>query len=257
MPLDSYEERFQNQAVANQTPMIPRIIHYCWFGRGPMPEMAQRCIASWHRYMPDYKYKLWDENNFDINSNIYVREAYEAHKYAFVSDYVRLFALYNEGGIYMDTDVEVLKPYDDLLHLTGFIGFEGSKRKPIGTGTIACLAGGQWVKEQLDAYNGIHFYREDGSFDLTTNPVRITSIMRAGGFVQNGNECVYKDMHVFPTEFFCPRQTTGEYFLTENTYCDHHFMGSWDDSSKGSVLKRVIGDKNMTRLIKLKRILLG
>ena len=128
MPLDSYEERFQNQAVANQTPMIPRIIHYCWFGRGPMPEMAQRCIASWHRYMPDYKYKLWDENNFDINSNIYVREAYEAHKYAFVSDYVRLFALYNEGGIYMDTDVEVLKHYDDLLHLTGFIGFEGSKR---------------------------------------------------------------------------------------------------------------------------------
>ena len=107
--------------------MIPKKIHYCWFGRGQMPPMALKCIESWHRYMPDYEYKLWNEDNFDINSVPYVKEAYEARKFAFVTDYVRLYALFSEGGIYMDTDVEVLKPYDDLLELSGFTGYEGSK----------------------------------------------------------------------------------------------------------------------------------
>lgn len=237
--------------------MIPKIIHYCWFGRGPMPEIALRCIESWHKYMPDYRYKLWNEDNFDLNSNEYVREAYSAQKYAFVTDYVRLFALYTEGGIYMDTDVEVLKPYDDLLGLTGFTGYEGSKFMPPVTGTMASEAGGQWVKEQLDAYVGLHFRREDGSFDTTTNTVRISAIMRKGGFVQNGERSQYKDMHIFPTEYFCPRQTTGEFFLTENTYCDHHFMGSWDEQNNPHWLTRIIGQKNMTRLIKLKRKMIG
>lgn len=129
--------------------MIPRIIHYCWFGRGPMPELALKCIESWHKYLPDYEYKLWNEDNFDINSNQFVSEAYEAKKYAFVSDYVRLFAVYNEGGIYMDTDVEVLKSYDNLLHLSGFIGFDGTKHLPVGTGTIACQAKGEWVSRMM------------------------------------------------------------------------------------------------------------
>ena len=237
--------------------MIPRIIHYCWFGRGPMPELAQKCIDSWHKYMPDYAYKLWNEDNFDVNSVPYVKEAYEARKYAFVTDYVRLYALYTEGGIYMDTDVEVLKPYDNLLGMNGSIGYEGSKHIPLGTGTIACTKRGEWVKEQLDAYEGIHFIKDNGEYDLTTNPVRISAIMREHGFVQNGQECQYKDMHIFPTEYFCPRQTTGEYFLTDNTYCDHHFMGSWDDSSNSFSLKRILGGEMMIRLIKLKRKLLG
>lgn len=237
--------------------MIPKIIHYCWFGRGPMPELALHCIESWHKHMPDYRYKLWNEDNFDLHSNEYVREAYSAQKYAFVTDYVRLFALYTEGGIYMDTDVEVLKPYDDLLGLTGFTGYEGSKFLPPVTGTMASEAGGQWVKEQLDAYVGLHFRREDGSFDTTTNTVRISAIMRKGGFVQNGERSQYKDMHIFPSEYFCPRQTTGEFFLTENTYCDHHFMGSWDEQNNPHWLTRIIGQNNMTRLIKLKRKMIG
>ena len=237
--------------------MIPKIIHYCWFGRGPMPELALHCIESWHKYMPDYRYKLWNEDNFDLNSNEYVREAYSAQKYAFVTDYVRLFALYTEGGIYMDTDVEVLKPYDDLLGLTGFTGYEGSKFMPPVTGTMASEAGGQWVKEQLEAYSGLHFLREDGSLDTTTNTVRISAIMRKGGFIQDGKRSQYKDMHIFPSEYFCPRQTTGEFFLTENTYCDHHFMGSWNETAHDSPFKRIIGNKNMIRLIKLKRKLLG
>lgn len=238
--------------------MIPRIIHYCWFGRGPIPEMAQRCIASWHKFMPDYEYKLWNEDNFDIHCNPYVQEAYESRKFAFVTDFVRLYALYTEGGIYMDTDVEVLKPYDDLLSLTGFTGYEGSKYLPPVTGTIASEAGNEWVKEQLDAYDGIHFLLPDGSMDLTTNTVRISRIMKQGGFIQDGKKKEFKGMHIFPVEFFCPRQTTGEILITQDTYCDHHFLGSWNGGKKKkNVLLSIIGQKNMTRLIKLKRKLIG
>jgi len=239
--------------------MIPRIIHYCWFGRGEMPDLAKRCMQSWHEYMPDYEYKLWNEDNFDVNVIPYTKEAYEAKKYAFVTDYVRLWALYNEGGIYMDTDVEVLKPLDDLLHLSAFTGYEGSKSVPPVTGLMASEKGGIWVKEQLDSYYGNHFIKDDGSYDMTTNTIRISQIMKSNGFVSDGEHQVYKDLHVFPSEFFCPRQTTGEYLLTENTYCDHHEIGTWagpDDRWKLLVL-RLVGSKAMTRLIKLKRILFG
>lgn len=237
--------------------MIPRIIHYCWFGRGPMPELALKCIESWHRFMPDYEYKLWNEDNFDITSVSYVKEAYESRKFAFVTDYVRLYALYTEGGIYMDTDVEVLKPYDDLLSLPGFTGYEGSKYLPPVTGTMASEAGNEWVKEQLDSYTDAHFIMPDGSLDTTTNTTRISNIMKRGGFISNGEKKVYKDMHIFPVEYFCPRQTTGEELFTENTYCDHHFMGSWGKATKKGILLKFLGQKTLTRLIKIKRTLLG
>lgn len=222
-----------------------------------MPELAIKCIESWHEYMPNYEYKLWNENNFDIDSNQYVKEAYEARKFAFVTDYVRLYVLNKVGGVYLDTDVEVYKPFDNLLNLTGFIGFEGTKYHHIGTGTIACSPGGDWVKEQLHAYDGISFIKPNGEYDLTTNPVRITRIMVSNGFIPNGEMQYYKDMYVFPTEYFCPYQTTGEFLLTEKTYCNHHFMGSWDNKNKPGFIKTIVGQKNMTRLIKLKRKILG
>lgn len=237
--------------------MIPRKIHYCWFGRGQMPDLALKCIESWHKHMPDYEYKLWNEDNFDVHSNRYVEEAYQASKYAFVTDYVRLFALFTEGGIYMDTDVEVLKPYDDLLNLPGFTGYEGSKYLPPVTGTIASEAGNLWVKEQLESYVDAHFLKPDGTLDMKTNTARISENMKKGGFVQNGEKQVYKDMHIFPVEYFCPRQTTGEVLISENTYCDHHFMGSWSESTIKSSLKSIIGAQNMIRLIKIKRLLFG
>lgn len=233
--------------------MIPRTIHYCWFGQGAMPELATKCIDSWHKFMPEYKYKLWNEENFDVNAVSYTKEAYEARKFAFVTDYVRLWALYSEGGIYMDTDVEILKPLDDLLHLSAFTGYEGSKTQPPVTGLMASVPKGEWVKEQLDSYKEAHFIKEDGSYDMTTNTLRISRIMRNNGFVQTGKYGVYKDLHVFPSEYFCPRQTTGEFFLTENTYCDHHFMGTWNDNGRKGWLWSVIGQRNVTRLIKLKR----
>jgi mannosyltransferase OCH1-like enzyme len=148
-----------------------------------MPQLAKDCIASWHRHMPDWHYKLWNEDNFDVDSVPYTKEAYAARKYAFVTDYVRLYALSTEGGVYMDTDVEILKPLDDLLHLSAFTGYEGSKHKPPVTGLMASEAGGQWVEEQLHAYDGAHFRRSDGTLDTTTNTQRISAIMKANGFV--------------------------------------------------------------------------
>lgn len=224
-----------------------------------MPELALKCIESWHKFMPDYEFKLWNEDNFDINCNLYVKEAYELGKYAFVSDYVRLHALYTEGGIYLDTDVEALKPFNSLLHLDGFIGFEGTKHNHIGTGTIGCIPNGDWAQEQLQAYDSIHFIQPDGSIDLTTNPIRITRIMVRNGLIQNGREQQYKEMRVFATDYFCPRQTTGEFYLTENTYCDHHFMGSWNKTraSWKSRFLSLFSPAIRIAIIKLKRFVLG
>lgn len=235
--------------------MIPKAIHYCWFGRGPMPQLALDCIASWHKYMPDWEYKLWNEDNFDVNCNQYVKEAYESKKYAFVTDYVRLFALKTEGGVYMDTDVEVLKAYDDaLMSLPAFTGYEGSKKMPPVTGTMASEADGEWVSEQLSYYDDARFIKDDGTPDLTSNTVTISRIMQENGFVPDGKHQIYKGLHIFPVEYFCPRQTTGEILITENTYCDHHFIGSWaGKKEKFNLLRAIIGQENMTRLIKLKR----
>ena len=239
--------------------MIPRTIHYCWFGRGAMPELAQKCIASWHKYMPDWDYKLWNEDNFDVSQVVYIKEAYEARKYAFVSDFVRLFVLEREGGIYLDTDVEVFRSFEELLEFRAFAGFEGSKYLPLGTCVLASEAHGIWVSEQLDYYRDRHFLKEDGTMDNTTNVQFITAKMREQGFVQNGMEQDFKDLHVFPVDYFCPMQTTGEFFRTNNTYCNHLGMGSWMDRKDGlkARIGRLVGRKNMIRLIKLKRKLLG
>lgn len=239
--------------------MIPKIIHYCWFGKGEMPEMAKNCIASWHKYMPDWEYKLWNEDNFDVNCTPYTKEAYEAKKFAFVSDYVRLWALYNEGGLYFDTDVEVFKPFDNLLNNKAFAGFEGSKRLPVGTCVMASEAGGEWIKEQLDYYQNRHFLNQDGSFDMTTNVQFMNAKMCEQGFVQDGSEQVFKDVHIFPVDYFSPRHTTGEYIRTENTYCEHMGLASWNADGKGwkDFVRKIVGQKSMTRLIKLKRKIFG
>jgi len=234
--------------------MIPRTIHYCWFG-GPLTEAAEACIASWHRHMPDWDYRLWNEETFDVDSVRYTREAYAAGKYAFVSDYVRLWALQEEGGVYLDTDVEVLRPLDTLLDYNAFAGFEGSKHLPVGTCVIASAPQGAWVTEMLALYDGLPFLRPDGSADLTTNVQRLTAAMTAGGFRANGEEQDYKDLHIFPVDWFSPRHTTGEYLATDNTYCDHHGLGSWGGKPKGwkQHLRRLVGQRVMTLLIKTKR----
>lgn len=235
--------------------MIPKTIHYCWFGNNKISEPAMKCVDTWHRFMPDYEYKLWNEEVFDVNSTVYTKEAYEAGKYAFVSDYVRLWALEQEGGIYLDTDVEVFKPFDDLLGNKAFAGFEGSKHLPVGTCVLATEPHGDWVVEMLDAYHDRRFYKTDGSFDFMTNVQFISAKMSENGFHQNGKEQFYKDLHVYPVDYFSPRQTTGDFIRTENTYCDHHGFGSWanPDSKLKTMIMWLIGAKNTHRLVKLKQ----
>jgi len=238
--------------------MIPKIIHYCWFGRGEMPELALKCIESWHKHMPDWEYVLWNEDNFDIYSYQYTREAYEAKRYAFVSDVVRLKALTEKGGLYLDVDFEVYKPFDDLLRYHAFAGFEGSKTNPVMMGVIASEPSGSWIREQLDLYKERSFYI-NGKEDLTTNVRIITDNMISNGFVPNGKEQDYKDLHVFPVEFFCPRQTTGEYLLTQKTYCEQLGNSSWARENKKwkTIILSLFKTSTRTRLIKLKRKILG
>lgn len=224
-----------------------------------MPELAVRCIESWHRFMPDYEYVLWNEDNFDVNSNQYTKEAYESRKYAFVSDYVRLKALYETGGLYMDVDMEVLKPFDDLMDGNdAFAGFEGSKHLPVMMSVCASKAGGEWAKEMLDSYKNRKFI-VDGKMDLTTNVTYLTRIMHANGLTQNGKLQKYKDLTVFTVDYFCPKQTTGEYVKTDNTYCESMCLNSWSDGKGGwkKTIRKVVGQKCMTKLIKIKRKLFG
>ena len=238
--------------------MIPKKIHYCWFGRGEMSELALKCIESWHKYMPDYEYKPWNEDNFDIDSFQYAKEAYEAKKYAFVSDVARLYALKNEGGIYLDVDFEVFKPFDDLLHHRAFAGFEGSKTNPVMMGVIGSEANGEWISEQLERYSVRHFI-VNGEPDLTTNVRFITDCMIKEGFLPDGKEQDFKDLHVFPVYYFCPRLTTGDYVRTENTYCDHLGTSSWAGSHSGwkSGFLSIMPPKMRSTIIRIKRTLLG
>ena len=211
--------------------MIPKKIHYCWFGKGKMPELALKCIESWRVNLPDYELKEWNENSFDINSNFYVKEAYESRKFAFVTDYVRLYALYTEGGIYMDTDVEVLKNLDPFLDLPAFSGFEDNVHIP--TGIMAAEKGSVWAGWQLKYYDDRHFLLPDGTLDLTTNVEIIGKLMREKGFIlRNGLYNFQNIITIFPRDYFCPKShTTGKIELTQNTYTIHHFAGSWKSTS--------------------------
>ena len=212
--------------------MIPKKIHYCWFGGNPLPEEARKCIASWKKFLPDYEIKEWNEKNFDINSNLYVKQAYEARKFAFVTDYVRLYALMKEGGVYMDTDVEVLKSYDPFLHHAAFSGFENNNYVP--TGMMASEKGGKWVSELLQEYKNRKFLLENGKYDTSTNTEHITAHLLGKGLLQNNT---YQDfpglVTIYPADYFCPKDHgTGLIKLTENSVCIHHFACSWLSNSQ-------------------------
>lgn len=238
--------------------MIPKVIHYCWFGRGQMPGLAIKCIESWKKFLPDYELKLWNEDNFDLSMNPYAQEAYNLRKYAFVTDYVRLYALYHEGGIYMDTDVEVLQSLDKFLDLPAFSGFESDGFVP--TGIMASEKHGFWAKEQLGYYDNRHFILPDGSMDMTTNTQTISRIMQSNGFELKNGYKIYKNcMHMFPYEYFSPLQY-GKIVLTPNTHCIHHFASSWNPDKrklKKFILKRILGGNLTYFLVKTKRKILN
>ncbi|UPA31241.1 glycosyl transferase [Terrisporobacter glycolicus] len=209
--------------------MINKVIHYCWFGRGKKTKKALECIESWRKYCPEYKIIEWNEDNFDINSNLYVKQAYEAKKYAFVTDYVRLYVMYNYGGIYMDTDVEVIRPLDDFLHNEAFSGFELPSCVP--TGIMASVKEFELFKEFLNYYKNKPFIDENKKFDMTTNVSIITNIMGKYGLKKDGTYQVIKGFALYPQDFFCPLDNaTGLVRKTENTATIHWFSKSWVDS---------------------------
>ncbi|MCS7461029.1 glycosyl transferase [Paenibacillus doosanensis] len=206
---------------------IPRVIHYCWFGKGKKNQIIVNCMKSWAKHLKPYEIVEWNEDNFDIASNLYVKQAYEAGKYAFVSDYVRLYALYHHGGIYMDTDVEVLKSLDRFRHHEAFSGFEDEQHVP--TGIMGAVQGHPWIQELLDHYKDIRFLQPDGSLDLTTNTRVITDHCLNNGLVLNNQYQVLRNgVALYPRTYFCPYDyINGANYITDDSYTIHHFAKSW------------------------------
>ena len=211
--------------------MIPKIIHYCWFGKGEMPELYKKCVDSWKKNLPEYQIMRWDEDSFDINTNEYVKRAYENKKYAFVTDYVRLLVLYKYGGIYMDTDVEVVRPLDKFLTCRAFSGFE--KKDCVPTGIIGAEKENNVIKDLLSDYDNMAFVKADGSLNLTTNVVTITNYFKKHKIKLNGKEQIIEGFHMFPQRYFCTNSVLLIFNMTpKNVYTIHHYGGGWDKDGK-------------------------
>ena len=234
--------------------MIPKIIHYCWFGGGEKPSLIKKCIQTWKIHLSDYEIIEWNEENFDLNINEYVIEAYKLKKFAFVSDYVRIYALYHYGGIYLDTDVEVYKSFDNLLQHNSFWGFE--QENYIATSTIGGMKNNQLIGEFLNIYKNMSFVKANGHFDNLTNVALITDFLEKKGLSRSGEYQEIENLGVFyPQKFFSPFDYINcRNFHSEETYTLHHFYKSWLPVRirlKGFLkinIVKVIGGDNLARI---------
>lgn len=217
--------------------MIPKIIHYCWFGQKDKPEDVLNAISSWKKFCPDYQLKEWNESNFDIHFSPYVEEAYKNKKWAFVSDVARLYALSMEGGIYMDTDVEVVCSLDDLLNNKGFLGFEGNDW--IATSIIGVEPQNKMIKQFLKEYEIYSFVKEDGTLLQTTNVERLTRLLVSQYDLElNGKLQQCGDFQIYPTDYFSPYDyIQGKLHRTQNTYTIHWFSQSW--IKQNSIVRKI------------------
>lgn len=237
--------------------MIPKVIHYCWFGRNPLPELAKKCIASWRKYLPDYEIKEWNEDNFNVNIIPYTKEAYSAKKYAFVSDYARFWILYNYGGLYFDTDVEVIKPMNDIISKGAFMGCEnnadkGKKWLAVAPGLgLGCDLGMDFYKKMLELYATLVFEYQEGQELKMKNVVTYTSEMLKEEGLRIVDEIQYcAGIWIYPKEYFCPiNPQTLKCRKTSKTYTIHYYAGSWiQESTLRNLLTRILGVKLMRRL---------
>lgn len=205
---------------------IPKIIHYCWFGGGEIPEKEKNCIKTWKSFFSDFEFRLWNEENFDVNGCNFSKQAYQYKKYAFVSDYARAKVLYEYGGIYLDTDVKVLKPFPKSTALNGFMGFE--RRAFIGTAVLASVAGNKNIKELLNYYETHEFVQKDGSFDNIANVSVLTDIMKEKGLVLGGEQQQVDGFDIFNREYFYPKKLSdAEFRIMEETCAIHMCSNSW------------------------------
>lgn len=207
--------------------MIPKIINYCWFGGKPLPETAVKCIQSWKKFCPDYEIKEWNESNFDFAYCDYLQNAFIEKKWGFVSDVARCKIIYENGGIYLDTDVELLRSLDELLSEPAIIGFESPYL--INSGNIlAAEKNNNSIKLLLEYYTKISLYNEDGSINNTACPVYNTEALKELNLKSDGTLQHLADITVFPKDYFCPKDFySGALDITENTYSIHHMDGSW------------------------------
>lgn len=206
--------------------MIPKIIHYCWFGYGEKSSIIKKCLKSWEKKCPDYEIVEWNENNFNINRNRFCREAYLEKKWAFVSDYARLWILYNYGGIYFDTDIEVLKKMDPLLECKAFTGFESEKF--LQTGVIACQKYDYMIGLMLEKYESKTLYDEFGNINMEPNVIEFTKLFKKHGLVINNQYQKIEKWSVYPSTYFTPIDPHGNRNKTKHSYTDHHFTSTWE-----------------------------
>ena len=205
--------------------MIPKIIHYCWFGKGEKNEKIKHCMNSWKKYLGNYKFIEWNEENFDVSSNTYCKEAYESKKWAFVSDYVRLYALYEYGGIYLDTDVEITSSLDEFLYEQAFVSYQSDNS--IQTGIIGAQEGNEFIKIVLDNYENKRFILCNGEIDQTTNVDIITKLVVENYKVSLDNKLKkFHDLAIYPKEYFTQKSQGVK------NYSIHHFDGSWIDKEE-------------------------
>ena len=220
------ENNIHNKEKSN---FIPKIIHYCWFGRGEKPEIAHKCIESWKKFLPDYEIKEWNEDNFDINIIPYTQEAYSAKKYAFVSDYARFWILYNYGGLFLDTDVEIIKPLNEIISNGAFMGKEEKLLVNPGLG-IGCPKEHVAYKEILDIYSKEHFINSDGCINKKTIVHYTSEFLIKKGLKKDNKIQNIDGLLIHPEEYFCPGTYKSDRFkITKNTHSIHHYAATWVD----------------------------
>lgn len=220
--------------------MIPKIIHYCWFGGAPKPKSVLKCIASWRKHCPDFEIREWSEKDFDLNQNEYTRQAYETKVWGFVPDYLRLWIIYHYGGIYLDTDVQIIKNLSPLLKNSAYAGFESQKHVALGLG-FGAEPGNPFILEHMKQYDTLQFINEDGSLNKTASPRYTTKLLLEKGLKQNYDKIQkLPDITIYPTEYFCPKSFhTGLTKITKNTYSVHLFDASWfDEDRQAEKIKR-------------------
>ncbi len=217
--------------------MIPKVIHYCWFGKSPLPKSVQKCISSWKKFFPNYEIKEWNEDIFDVNCIAYTSEAYKAKKYAFVSDYARYWILYQYGGIYFDTDVEVIKTLDDIIIRGPFMGVEIPSKK----GKVPMVAPGlclgaeanmPFYKQILDYYATLHFINNDGTYNQKTIVYYNTELLKEFGLQATNDIQHIGGIWIYPQDYFNPLDDfTGRLNITENTRSIHWYSKSWSEAN--------------------------
>lgn len=209
--------------------MIPKVIHYCWFGNNEIDKKSEECISSWKKIMPEYKIVKWDESNYNVHKNKFIEAAYKEKMWAFVTDYARLDIIYNYGGIYFDTDVKVIKKFDNLLKYDAFMGFESEKNVNTGLG-FGAVKGNRIIYQNLLEYNKIPYIDEYGNFKPIACTQITNKVLKKNGFEINGRKQKNNDIIIFPCEYFCPKDyETGIMNITDNTYSIHEFGMSWID----------------------------